>query len=76
LPSDLSINRIDGFLLYQKIRMKDNNVKLCFLTATEYFREEIRKEHGFDEFDRVLFLRKPIEIEDLVGEIKKLLEYD
>jgi DNA-binding response OmpR family regulator len=66
----------DGFHLYQKMREIDSKVKICFLTATEYFREEIRKEHGFDEFDRVLFLRKPIEIEDLVGEIKKLLDSD
>jgi DNA-binding response OmpR family regulator len=71
---DIKMPVYDGFLLYQKMRMIDNNVKICFLTATEYFREEIRKEHGLDEFDRVLFLRKPIEIEDLVGEIKKLLE--
>jgi DNA-binding response OmpR family regulator len=66
----------DGFHLYQKMREIDSKVKICFLTATEYFHEEIRKEHGFDEFDRVLFLRKPIEIEDLVGEIKKLLDSD
>jgi DNA-binding response OmpR family regulator len=71
---DIKMPVVDGFLLYQKIRMKDSNVKICFLTATEYFREEIRKEHGFDEFNRVLFLRKPIEIHDLVHAMKKLLE--
>jgi hypothetical protein len=50
--------------------------KICFLTASEYIHEEIRKEHGFDEFNQEIFLRKPIEIEDLVREIKKLLEPD
>ena len=66
----------EGFLLYQKIKKIDSNVKMCFLTGTEYFLEETRKEHGFDELNQELFLRKPIEIEDLVHAIKKLLESD
>ena len=70
---DIKMPEVDGFHLYQKIRKIDSNVKVCFLTATEYFHEEIRKEHGLDELNKELFLRKPIAIEDLVGEIKKLL---
>ena len=66
----------DGFHLYQKMRKIDSKVKVCFLTATEYFHEEIRKEHGLDELNKELFLRKPIETEDLVREIKRLLESD
>jgi two-component SAPR family response regulator len=64
----------DGFSFYQKIRKIDNRIKVCFLTATEYFHEEFRKEHGIEEFDQELFLRKPIETEDLVKAISKLLE--
>ena len=64
----------DGFHLYQKIKRVDSRIKICFLTATEYFHEEIRKEHGFDEFSQETFLRKPIEIKDLVHGIKRLLE--
>jgi DNA-binding response OmpR family regulator len=71
---DIQMPGFDGFLLYQKIKKIDSNIKMCFLTATEYFREEIRKEHGFDELNQELFLRKPIETEDLVHAIKKLLE--
>ena len=63
-----------GFHFYQKIRKIDSRVKVCFLTATEYFHEEIRKKRGFEEFDQELFLRKPIETEDLVKAINKLLE--
>ena len=66
----------DGFHLYQKIRRVDSGVKICFLTATEFFHEEIRKEHGFDEFNQETFLRKPIDTKDLVREIKRLLESD
>jgi two-component SAPR family response regulator len=64
----------DGFSFYRKIRKIDSRVKVCFLTATEYFHEEFRKEHGIEEFDQELFLRKPIEIEDLVKARSKLLE--
>jgi DNA-binding response OmpR family regulator len=70
---DITMPEVDGFHFYQKMRKIDSNVKVCFLTATEYFREEIRREHGLDELNNELFLRKPIETEDLVGEIKKLL---
>ena len=62
----------DGFHLYQKIKRVDNRIKICFLTATEFFHEEIRKEQGFGQFNQETFLRKPIE--DLVHAIKKLLQ--
>ena len=73
---DIKMPEVNGFHLYQKIRKIDSNVKVCFLTATEYFHEEIRKEHGLDELNKELFLRKPIETEDLVREIRKLLGAD
>jgi DNA-binding response OmpR family regulator len=68
--------RDDGFHLYQKMRKIDSKVKVCFLTATEYFHEEIRKEHGLDELNKELFLRKPIDTKDLIQAINKLLESD
>ena len=71
---DIKMPEVNGFHLYQKIRKIDSNVKVCFLTATEYFHEEIRKEYGLDELNKELFLRKPIATEDLVHEIRKLLQ--
>jgi DNA-binding response OmpR family regulator len=71
---DIKMPDVDGFNLYQKIRRTDGKVKIIFLTASEYYYEQFRKENGFDEFDQELFLRKPIETEDLVQAIKKLLE--
>jgi DNA-binding response OmpR family regulator len=65
----------DGFHLYQEIKRVDSRVKICFLTATEFFHEEIRKEHGFNEFNQELFLRKPIEIDELVNAVEKLLKF-
>jgi len=64
----------DGFLLYQKIKRSDSKVKICFLTATEYFHEKIRREQGSGDYKQKTFLRKPIENEDLVREIDKLLQ--
>ena len=72
---DVKMPDVDGFKLYQKIRRTDGKVKIIFLTASEYYYEQFRKENGFDEFNQELFLRKPIETEDLVHEIKKLLQF-
>jgi DNA-binding response OmpR family regulator len=71
---DIKMPDVDGFNLYQKIRRTDGKVKIIFLTASEYYYEQFRKESGFDDFNQELFLRKPIETEDLVQAIKKLLE--
>jgi two-component system response regulator ChvI len=71
---DIKMPGVDGFRMYQKVKRIDIRVKVCFLTATEYFHEEIRKEHGFSEFKQESFLRKPITTGDLVREIKKLFE--
>ena len=71
---DIRMPVIDGFLLYQKIKRTDSKVKICFLTATEYFHEEIRREQGLGNYKQESFLRKPIENKDLVREIDKLLQ--
>ncbi len=70
---DIKMPNVDGFQLYQKIKRTDRRVKICFLTASEFYHEEIRKEEGFDGFNKELFLRKPIEIASLVDAIKTLL---
>jgi DNA-binding response OmpR family regulator len=45
---DIKMPNVDGFQLYQKIKRTDSRVKICFLTASEFYDEEIRKEQGFD----------------------------
>jgi CheY-like chemotaxis protein len=71
---DIRMPVFDGFLLFQKIRKEDSRVRVRFLTASEFYREQIRKEHGFDNFRQELFLRKPIENENLVHVIEKMFE--
>src|SRR5581483_1775059 len=71
---DIKIPELDGFHFYQKIRETDGRVKIIFLTASEYYYEQFRRERGFDLLKQEFFLRKPIETEDLVQAINKLLE--
>jgi DNA-binding response OmpR family regulator len=40
---DIKMPIMDGFELYTKIREKDSQVKVCFLTAITRFNEEFRK---------------------------------
>ena len=70
---DIIMPGMDGFHLYQEIKKVDNNVKVCFLTASEMYYERFRKEE-FCGLDRDLFIRKPIENEDLVKQINKIVD--
>jgi DNA-binding response OmpR family regulator len=70
---DIKMPIVDGFQLYQKIKRTDTGVKICFLTASEFYHEEIRKEEGYTGFSKELFLRKPIEIAALINNINMLL---
>jgi DNA-binding response OmpR family regulator len=40
---DIKMPKMDGFELYHEIKKKDNNAKVCFLTASELYYEEFRK---------------------------------
>ena len=40
---DIKMPNMDGFELYDKIKKKDDKVKICFLTASELYYEEFRK---------------------------------
>jgi DNA-binding response OmpR family regulator len=71
---DIKMPNVDGFQLYQKIKRTDSRVKICFLTASEFYDEEIRKEQGLDGFNKELFLRKPVEIACLIDTIRPLMD--
>jgi CheY-like chemotaxis protein len=59
---------MDGFMLYDAIKEKDNKAKICFLTASEMFYERYRKSK-YNPLQNDLFLPKPISNDDLVKEI-------
>jgi CheY-like chemotaxis protein len=70
---DIAMPKMNGFDLYDKIRELDKKVKISFVTASELFYEEMRKE-VFPEFDTTIcFIRKPIANPDLIKQVKQIL---
>jgi DNA-binding response OmpR family regulator len=69
---DIVLPKMNGFELYHKIRKLDNKVKICFLTASDMYFEEIRK-NTFPELDTNHFIRKPISNEDFIQRVEDIL---
>jgi DNA-binding response OmpR family regulator len=70
---DIMMPKMDGFALYERLKKVDPDVKVCFLTASEMYHQEVReKDHC--ALDRDLFLQKPMSNEDLVREINKKID--
>jgi DNA-binding response OmpR family regulator len=69
---DIKMPKMDGFELYQEIKKKDNNAKMCFLTASELYYEKFRKKE-FSALDKDLFIRKPVGNEELVAQVNKMI---
>jgi two-component system, OmpR family, response regulator ChvI len=70
---DIAMPKMNGFELYDKIRKLDNKVKICFITASEMYYEEVRKQL-FPELDVNCFIRKPVANEDLIQQLKGILQ--
>lgn len=69
---DIKMPNMDGFELCKKIKEIDKKVKVCFLTASEMYYETFRKK-DYDVADKDLFLRKPIENEDLIKKVNDIV---
>jgi CheY-like chemotaxis protein len=69
---DIKMPNMDGFELCKKIKEIDKKIKVCFLTASEMYYETFRKK-DYDVADKDLFLRKPIENEDLVKKVNDIV---
>ena len=70
---DVIMPKMEGFDLYKELKKLDRNVKVCFLTASEKYREELRVgEH--QTLSRDLFIQKPLSIKNLIKEIQKRTE--
>ncbi len=70
---DIKMPNMDGFELCKKIKELDNKVKVCFLTASEMYYETFRKKE-YCLVDKTLFLRKPIENDDLLKKIWEIIK--
>jgi two-component system OmpR family response regulator len=72
---DMVMPNMNGFELYRKIRMLDDKVKICFLTASGINHEEIRRKvaNATIDYPENCFIIKPIENEDLIRRVKAQL---
>ncbi len=62
---DIKMPNMTGFELYRKLKEIDSKVKVCFITAFETYYEKFRQE--FFPLEEIKgFIRKPIQIEDLI----------
>jgi len=69
---DIQMPEMNGFELYRKLAQIEPELKVCFFTAYENYREQFKKE--FTEIRSDCFLRKPMSIERLSYEINKYLQ--
>jgi DNA-binding response OmpR family regulator len=74
---DMLMPNMNGFELYQKIRMIDDKAKICFLTASGINHEEFRKRAAStasieNDIENCFFI-KPIENEELIKRVKSQL---
>jgi DNA-binding response OmpR family regulator len=69
---DIKMPKMDGFELYNKLKEKDKDIKVCFLTASELYYQEFRSRE-YDAIDKNLFIRKPIENEELLKEVNRII---
>jgi DNA-binding response OmpR family regulator len=69
---DIKMPKMDGFRLYDEIKKKDQKAKVCFLTASELYYHEFRQRE-YDAIDKNLFIRKPIDNEELIKEVNRII---
>ena len=73
---DMVMPKMNGFELYQKMRMIDDKVKICFLTASGINHEEFKKKAAsiasMNDIENC-FIIKPIENEELIKRVKAQL---
>jgi two-component SAPR family response regulator len=66
---------MNGFELYEKIKDIDNEVNVCFITAYEEYLKDFGKLFpNLNEID--CFLRKPIELHNLIKIVKSKVNYN
>ena len=68
---DIKMPNMNGFELYRQIKKIDDKAKVCFLTAGEMY-------YGvytdiFNSLDAEYFIRKPIDNEELVKRVNRIL---
>jgi two-component system LytT family response regulator len=67
---DIRMPNMSGLELYQKLRKKDDKIRVCFITAFEISKEEF----GEPRSDKgAIFLKKPIGNAELIKQVQALI---
>ncbi|MDQ3868448.1 MAG: response regulator [Thermoproteota archaeon] len=71
---DIKMPKMNGFELYREIKKRDDKVKVCFLTGSELYYGEYAD--IFNTLDGRYFIQKPIENEELIARLNKIIITD
>jgi DNA-binding response OmpR family regulator len=69
---DIKMPKMDGYELCKKLKKIDDKVNVCFLTASERYKEEHRPSFLSSSFTS--FVIKPITVDDLVKKVNELIK--
>jgi DNA-binding NtrC family response regulator len=70
---DIVMPNMDGFSLYKELKKVDPDLKVCFLTASEKYHENLR-DGEYQTLSKDLFIQKPLSIKKLIKEIHKRID--
>jgi two-component system, OmpR family, response regulator ChvI len=70
---DINMPKMNGYELYKEIRKIDDKVKVCFLTASEIYKDDLRMPPPGLLDDVKCFIPKPLTIDDVVKKVKEEL---
>jgi two-component SAPR family response regulator len=69
--SDIKMPEMNGYEFTQKVKAIDNDIKICFLTASDdYYCNIVNNKQIRTEY----FIRKPIGIAELLKQINSILQ--
>jgi DNA-binding response OmpR family regulator len=71
---DVLMKGLDGFELYNKMRKIDENIQICFISASNTFYEKYKS--LYPEIQKECFIQKPIRIKELANTIEWILRID
>ena len=71
---DIKMPEMDGLDFYREIRKIDKKVKLCFITASEKYYEQFRKEIYDKLLGESYFIHKPIANEDILKLVNTMIK--